>query len=746
MRLTLRTLLAYMDGVLSPEEQEELKKQIEASELASELIHRTGDVVRRPQVGVPEVLGLGPIDDPNTMAEYLDGTLPDENVADFERACLDSEMMLAEAASAHHALKLVLSKEGDVDLDTLKRMQWLPHILQEAIQVRAEPSHASDETPHANTAKIEASAGDQQADENKLPGYLREQRERQKSRAAWLRWAPAIASLLLLGTTAFLIFGSNNQSEDAEVAKQETPAIDDQQEVSKKDALESKAGDLPQDSRETNATDADASPALELGEEGQTAETDDSAEAIASKEPDDSVVLSTSGGDNQLDAEGSSTKEDSNPEPATDALTDASEEAPTAVAVASEENDESQALGDKSADVSPREPAKPVFSGPESTLLVMEVEPEVWSRVSVGQELINGNRMVAMPTYRPAITLGENLRIELVDYSEAIVDAPTALSEAIASDVPIPSIRIAHGQLLLQNLSPEEVVKFNLLIDGARCTIALEPGLPLAIEVDRTFAPGLDLLNQSPQVTTQVYAQGGNVTWEANGGIYKASQAKQWELTSKGEPSGLRDFAGDPGWIEGLNNNAWDRRASPQLPKRVVAEQEVWPQLREIVESDSYKEVRALAAHCSLAVGHPDVLVSSFDDESQQASWARNLEKLRVAASRSQVEASRIHRAMEEQYGEKLSADLFVLLCGFGSEEVGETDEELQRGAILQLIDWLESDSLACRALAMLNLEQLTGRIAIYNPTDQSGRRRSDIRKIRKRLRENDLRLDAAVE
>ncbi|HVT27251.1 MAG TPA: hypothetical protein VHE81_04465 [Lacipirellulaceae bacterium] len=145
MRLTLRTLLAYLDDVLDPADKEELARKIESSDFAEDLVHRTRDTVRRLRLSAPQVIGSGIGLDPNSVAEYLDNVMAPDAVGDFERICLESDVHLAEAAACHHVLTMILGQPADVDPLARQRMYTIATEAGERKILRVEPAHVTTE-------------------------------------------------------------------------------------------------------------------------------------------------------------------------------------------------------------------------------------------------------------------------------------------------------------------------------------------------------------------------------------------------------------------------------------------------------------------------------------------------------------------------------------------------------------------------------------------------------------------------
>ena len=125
-QLTLRTLLAYIDDTLEPEQARQLGKKVAESELAKDIIERIKKVTRRRGLANPAPAGdAADVADPNTVAAYLSNNLDSAQVAKLEATCIDSDAHLAEVAACHQILTLVLTEPVRVPPRANQRMYQL---------------------------------------------------------------------------------------------------------------------------------------------------------------------------------------------------------------------------------------------------------------------------------------------------------------------------------------------------------------------------------------------------------------------------------------------------------------------------------------------------------------------------------------------------------------------------------------------------------------------------------------------
>jgi hypothetical protein len=125
VRLTLRTLLAYLDDTLEPAQAKVIGQKIAESPTAQELIDRIKDVVRRRRLMPPPITGPDAKLDPNTIAEYIDSVLPADQLAAVEETFLESDVYLAEIAACHQILTIILSEPALVPPTAKQRMYAL---------------------------------------------------------------------------------------------------------------------------------------------------------------------------------------------------------------------------------------------------------------------------------------------------------------------------------------------------------------------------------------------------------------------------------------------------------------------------------------------------------------------------------------------------------------------------------------------------------------------------------------------
>jgi hypothetical protein len=247
VRLTLRTLLAYLDDTLEPSEIKQIGQKVAESDAAQELIARIKQVTRKRRLTTPPLTGPGAKFDPNLIAEYLDNELNNEQVAEIEKICLESDVHLAEIAACHQILTLVLGEPALVPPTARERMYGLVKG-REAIPFRKASSKANAALKPGEEGEDTAVLG--------MPVHRRH--------ASWLKWAiPAAAVLLFLalGAALFSALGDRHRPDPNKVAsgdkgnrdKDEKDKTNDKDAASDKD----KPGDKKADDKQTDDKKSD---------------------------------------------------------------------------------------------------------------------------------------------------------------------------------------------------------------------------------------------------------------------------------------------------------------------------------------------------------------------------------------------------------------------------------------------------------------------------------------------------------
>ena len=203
MRLTLRTLLAYLDDALSPAETQQVGQQVAASESAQQLIERIKQVTRRRRLTTPDADAPERAVDPNVVAEYLSGTLAPEKAAELEKLCLESDVHLAEVAACHQILTLIGSELAHVPPTARQRMYGL---------VKGPEADPTRRPPLAAAAPAPGVDEHDEEDETLLLG-LPSYRRTSPSVQRWASIAAVLVLAVALVTVLVLALGGNGRGQ-----------------------------------------------------------------------------------------------------------------------------------------------------------------------------------------------------------------------------------------------------------------------------------------------------------------------------------------------------------------------------------------------------------------------------------------------------------------------------------------------------------------------------------------------------
>ena len=127
MRLTLRTLLAYRDGVLDPKDAAVLEAKIMDSSTAKQISQRITDEMKNRKLAPIPVDAREFGFEANMVAEFLDDTIAMETLPEMERKCLENNTLLSEIGSCHQILSRALSIPAPISSALRQRIHDLPN-------------------------------------------------------------------------------------------------------------------------------------------------------------------------------------------------------------------------------------------------------------------------------------------------------------------------------------------------------------------------------------------------------------------------------------------------------------------------------------------------------------------------------------------------------------------------------------------------------------------------------------------
>ncbi|XZE34624.1 hypothetical protein SH501x_000090 [Pirellulaceae bacterium SH501] len=775
MRLTLRTLLAYRDGVLDPKDSQVLESKLRESSTARHISQRIDQSLRNPKLAPIPIDAKEPGFDANQIAEYLDDTIPTEEIPELERKCLENNALLSEVGSCHSILAKALTQAVEIPDQLRARIHALPNqpnaspsrLRIERVDVgpnrlRIDPGvgggsdvfpiNASSETlgsvvsgqaqasrtERISTATVRPTTADARASGielseglgNQVPEYLL------GSDRSWLKNAIAVAALCLgLAIVGVLALGPadrlaqmlqthsppNRASDNSEKSEQdrlspipENGSDEQEQTVAPNPAGGANGETLDKDagSSETNQVEGEQKDAPNLGESTKA----DPAMSAVDSTPNRSEESGESGATPVSEA----SKEadiSSDPKPAIASAGDSKVEE-NAIQWLPESEESSSAL------VFLRE--------------VSEQDPQ-WKLASGGMKSAGGSWII--PTaQRPVFRLGGGGR--------AIVCGETELTAAFSVDPSVANpiaARIPYGRLILfpspdqttfQFLTNAGVLKIEFTDKDSSCAIDVRshwgdwtPPASVSREVPNAFISTLADSIQTTSVIELIGLQGSLKASLHAGGVEAERGAKLVEVGDRIQIRGAGDplnipLEKTPEWLRSSVERPIDQYASRDIAKALASKDvSATETLRQLL-NHRRGETASMAAR----------LLAQQGDFSMLAGTAGLLNRKGVfvhSAAWLNKMASFVH-----------SKDrIFAFVAGFvqGDPERAETllrlmipysNAQLAEGGDRFLVEALSSGLLDERTLAIVQLSELTGRTLSYHPEKNSADSMQQWRKL----------------
>lgn len=689
MRLTLRTLLAYMDGMLDPEDEKVLDAKIKESEFASDLVERIRNAMRQLRLGAPQPDAKGG-NDANLVADYLDGVLPEEKVQGFERMCLDSDLNLSEVAACHQILMRVLGEPAEVRPELRTRIYHVPEVAAAAV-----------EAPPVQPGRPEE------------PKLSKEDVEELVAPANSRSLAPAIgvlvAAIVVLALLIWWPFGGPSPLASLIGGNEPAPANGEP------DLGQTGAGE---DAGPGEAGAGEAPTAADNGQPGENA----------------SGVSNGDGGPGgnetpPTDADsGAATSTDENPTgdtPAPDTTPNTTPDAPPETPADAPPTPADGAAGE--ATTPPGEAPAGATDGASDTVVppaataemgrytntqqvLLREEGGVWMRVTRVNLLRERDTLACPPYYRPSISLVNGVQL--------IFAGPSNATLVRRDENDTPTIGLQRGRVVLVT-SGKAGAAAVVAVGGREARVTFgDAESTVAIEVRDFLHPGSSADDLQRNKVVEVYPLGGSITWTEPDTELVIRPGQMLAMTDE-QP--VRAYAAEttPQWADLRISSSVAERAAETLEPAILDGRPASLSLQEKV-SFRQQETAALAIDTLCQIGEVEHAIRAFTNDKQHAYWPQHVAALRNEIARSNESAQEVRDALAALHPENAEL-MFELIVGYSNAQLAD-------GKAAALVALLESDKMPLRVLAYENLRAVTGRSNFYQAQKVADRQKDKVR------------------
>ena len=683
MRLTLRTLLAYRDGVLDPKDAAVLEAKIKDSSTAQQISQRIEHEMQNRRLAPIPVDAREFGFEANLVAEFLDDTIPMETLPEMERKCLENNTLLSEIGSCHQILSRALSIPAPISAALRQRIRDLPnnplanHSADANGRIRRMDAPISVDGTNSkpqNTAVVVASNKPMRKSNGELRGSgieLHDGLGRQVpeyligSDRGWLKSVAVATSLLF----ALVVVGA-----------MAIGPVD-------------RVRDLLRKSEVIVDGDSNAKSSIK-----KTAVTNDDSNLIDTKATiDESSVAPPAPAI----------------EPASALDTETTSKAtPTDSPKKGELVDSASIVKSEILGVKGRIQWLPeTKASSESIVLKLSTTDDsstaFWKRMNPGEHLNLGDRVVVPPTQRTEMRVEPGIRLLCVGENDL----------ELAKDIALPRVVLRSGRVLV--FATPDAQEMELDCNGIMVSVRFGAADgSCALELQNFWSIFTDEMSQASKVETEssvrLFGVEGSLDYSfkiANrtaGGTLAVGQYVDWK---NGEATVVQELTEAPWWFRSSISRPIDLPAATDL-QSALAEKAPGATESQLLELTNNRrgETAALAARTRMMLGRYDGLFDpegGFNRKNLHSHWQSLLAQIPQSLGREE------HRAQLVNAIRTASPNRVNLLL---SLLIPPSQEQLSAGADKLLVEALSSSLMDERVLAINQLTNITGKSLGYHP------------------------------